>query len=192
MVSSFLRLKGSIQKEKFMPTQSKPATATRISSVMQRYAAIPLRAIAGGGFVQHGWAKIIKGPEAFAAILQALHVPFPHLSAYLTISVELLGGAALLFGAFIAWASVPAVVVLLTAMFTVHLPYGFSSIKIKAIVDGRAQFGPPGYECDLLYVAVYRSLAFAEAQRLSSREFPGWRRSFVTKRTRSPRYDSTS
>jgi putative oxidoreductase len=108
------------------------------------YAAIPLRAIAGGGFVQHGWAKIIKGPEAFAAILQSLHVPFPHLSAYLTISVELQGGAALLFGAFIAWASVPAVVVLLTAMFTVHLPYGFSSIKIKAIVDGRAQFGPPG------------------------------------------------
>jgi putative oxidoreductase len=48
---------------------------------------------------------------------------------------------------------VPAVVVLLTAMFTVHLPYGFSSIKIKAIVDGRAQFGPPGYECDLLYIA---------------------------------------
>ena len=132
-----------------MPTQSKPAAATRISSAMQRYAALPLRAIAGGGFIQHGWAKIVKGPDAFAAILQALHVPFPHLSAYLTISVELLGGAALLFGAFIAWASLPAIVVLLTAMFTVHLPYGFSSIKIKAIVDGRAQFGPPGYECDL-------------------------------------------
>ena len=98
---------------------------------MQRYAALPLRAIAGGGFIQHGWAKIVKGPDAFAAILQALHVPFPHLSAYLTISVELLGGAALLFGAFIAWASVPAVVILLTAMFTVHLPYGFSSSKSK-------------------------------------------------------------
>ena len=120
---------------------------------MLGYAALPLRAIVGGGFIQHGWAKIVKGPDAFAAILQALHVPFPHLSAYLTISVELLGGAALLFGAFIAWASVPAIVVLLTAMFTVHLPYGFSSIKIKAIVDGRAQFGPPGYECDLLYIA---------------------------------------
>jgi putative oxidoreductase len=141
-----------------MPPQSKPAEATGISFAMQRYAAIPLRAIAGGGFVQHGWAKIVKGPEAFAAILQALHVPFPHLSAYLTISVELLGGAALLFGAFIAWASVPAIVVLLTAMFTVHLPYGFSSIKIKAIVDGRAQFGPPGYECDLLYIACILAL----------------------------------
>ena len=136
-----------------MPPQSQPAVATRNSLPIKRYAAIPLRAIAGGGLMQHGWAKIVKGPEAFAAILQSLHVPFPHLSAYLTISVELLGGAALLFGAFIAWASVPALVVLLTAMFTVHLPYGFSSIKIKGIVDGRAQFGPPGYECDLLYIA---------------------------------------
>ena len=141
-----------------MPTQSKPLAETRISSAMQRYAAIPLRAIAGGGFVQHGWAKIVKGPEAFAAILQSLHVPFPHLSAYLTISVELLGGAALLAGAFVALVSIPTIVVLLTAMFTVHLPYGFSSIKIKAIVDGRAQFGPPGYECDLLYIACILAL----------------------------------
>ncbi len=125
---------------------------------MRRYAAIPLRAIAGGGFVEHGWAKMIKGPEAFAAILQSLHVPLPHLLAYLTISVELLGGAALLFGAFIAWAGIPAIVVLLTAMFTVHLPYGFSSIKLTAVVDGRAQFGPPGYECDLLYIACIATL----------------------------------
>ena len=141
-----------------MPTQSKPAAPTRISSAMQRYAALPLRAIAGGGFIQHGWAKIVKGPDAFAAILQALHVPFPHLSAYLTITVELLAGSALLLSAFVAWASVPAIVVLLTAMLTVHLPYGFSSIKIKAVVDGRAQFGPPGYECDLLYIACILAL----------------------------------
>jgi putative oxidoreductase len=138
--------------------QPESAPERRISPAMQRYAALPLRAIAGGGFVQHGWAKLVKGPDAFAAILQALHVPFPHLSAYMTISVELLAGAAFLLGAFIAWASVPAVVVLLTAMFTVHLPYGFSSIKIKAIVDGRAQFGPPGYECDLLYIACILAL----------------------------------
>jgi putative oxidoreductase len=169
-----------------MPMQTKPAAATRISLAIERYAALPLRAISGGGFVQHGWAKIVKGPEAFAAILQSLHVPFPHLSAYLTISVELLGGAALLLGAFVAWASVPAVVVLLTAMLTVHLPYGFSSIKIKAIVDGRAQFGPPGYECDLLYIGCILALVFLnpgpwsiDSYRLRKRkarvpaEFPG-------------------
>ncbi len=143
-----------------MPPQCKPAPANHSSLAMQRYAALPLRAIAGGGFVEHGWAKLVKGPEAFAAILESLHVPFPHLSACLTIATELLGGAALLLGAFVAWASVPAIVVLLTAMFTVHLPYGFSSIKLKAVVDGRAQFGPPGYECDLLYIACIVALLF--------------------------------
>jgi putative oxidoreductase len=143
---------------------------------MQRYAAIPLRAIAGGGFLQHGWAKIIKGPEAFAAILQSLHVPFPHLSAYLTISVELLAGAAFLFGAFVAWASVGAIAVLLTAMFTVHLPYGFSSIKLKAVVDGRAQFGPPGYECDLLYIACILALVFLGASPWSIDNYRLWGR----------------
>jgi putative oxidoreductase len=143
-----------------MSQQSKPASIIQTLSAMPRCAAIPLRAIAGGGFIQHGYAKLSKGPEAFAAILQALHVPLPHFSAYLTIGVELLGGAALLLGAFVAWVSIPTIIVLLTAMFTVHLPYGFSSIKIKAIVDGRAQFGPPGYECDLLYIASILALVF--------------------------------
>jgi putative oxidoreductase len=143
-----------------MPTISGPAIENRLTSTMQRYAPLPLRAILGAGFIQHGWAKMAKGPDAFAGILQALHVPLPHLAAYLTISVELLGGAAFLAGAFVVWASVPSIFVLLTAMFTVHLPYGFSSIKIKGIVDGRAQFGPPGYECDLLYIAGILTLVF--------------------------------
>jgi putative oxidoreductase len=143
-----------------MPTISGPAVENRLTSTMQRYAPLPLRAILGAGFIQHGWAKMAKGPDAFAGILQALHVPLPHLAAYLTISVELLGGAAFLAGAFVVWASVPSIFVLLTAMFTVHLPYGFSSIKIKGIVDGRAQFGPPGYECDLLYIAGILTLVF--------------------------------
>ena len=141
-----------------MLQQSKRAAISEMRSAISRYAAIPLRAIAGGGFMQHGYAKLSKGPDAFAAILQSLHVPFPHFSAYLTIGVELLGGAALLLGAFVALVSIPTIIVLLTAMFTVHLPYGFSSIKLKAIVDGKAQFGPPGYECDLLYIACILAL----------------------------------
>jgi putative oxidoreductase len=141
-----------------MSQQSTSTIARGMSSANSRYGALPLRAIIGFGFLQHGFAKLSNGPEAFASILYALHVPFPHLSAYLTIGVELLGGAALLLGAFVTWVSVPTIIVLLSAMFTVHLPYGFSSIKLKAIVDGRAQFGPPGYECDLLYVACILAL----------------------------------
>jgi putative oxidoreductase len=136
-----------------MSQQSAPASAGGMSSTISRYSALPLRAIVGIGFLLHGYSKLSKGPEFFASILYSLHVPLPHLSAYLTIGVELLGGVALLLGAFVNWVSIPATIVLLTAMFTVHLPYGFSSIKLKAVVDGRAQFGSPGYECDLLYVA---------------------------------------
>jgi putative oxidoreductase len=48
---------------------------------------------------------------------------------------------------------------LLVAMFTVHLPYGFSSIKLISVAPGgAAQFGPPGYEVDLLYLACLAAL----------------------------------
>jgi putative oxidoreductase len=123
-----------------------------------RWAPLPLRLIVGYGFVEHGFAKLSKGPEAFAVILHALGVPAPHLMAWLTILIEIFGGLAVLVGAFIPLASLPMAGVLLVAMFTVHWPYGFSSIKIMSVVSGRAQFGPPGYECDLLYLACLAAL----------------------------------
>jgi putative oxidoreductase len=48
--------------------------------------------------------------------------------------------------------------VLLVAMVTVHLPYGFSSIKLLAVTTAGAQFGPPGFETDLLYLACLAAL----------------------------------
>jgi putative oxidoreductase len=123
-----------------------------------RWAPIPLRLIVGYGFMEHGFAKWSKGPEAFAVVLHALGVPAPHLMAWLTILVEFFGGLAALLGAFIPLASLPMAAVLLVAIFTVHLPYGFSSIKLVSVTAGRAQFGPPGYECDLLYLACLATL----------------------------------
>jgi putative oxidoreductase len=43
--------------------------------------------------------------------------------------------------------------VLIVAIVTVHLPNGFSSIKLEAITSTGPQFGQPGYETDLLYLA---------------------------------------
>jgi putative oxidoreductase len=126
---------------------------------LARWAPIPLRLMVGYGFMQHGFAKLFKGPEAFAVVLHAIRVPAPHLMAWLTILVEVFGGLAVLLGAFIPLASLPMAAVLLVAMFTVHLPYGFSSIKLISVTAGRAQFGPPGYECDLLYLACIAALA---------------------------------
>ena len=117
------------------------------------WAPIPLRLIVGFGFVEHGYAKLLKGPGAFASILHAMGVPAPHLMAWLTILTELLGGLAILLGAFVPLVSVPMAAVLLVAMFSVHWRYGFSSIKLIAVTPAGAVFGPPGYECDLLYLA---------------------------------------
>jgi putative oxidoreductase len=126
---------------------------------LARWAPIPLRLIVGYGFMQHGFAKLSNGPEAFAIVLHAIGVPAPHLMAWLTILVEVVGGLAVLLGAFIPLASLPMAAVLLVAILTVQLPYGFSSIKLMSVTAGRAQFGPPGYECDLLYLACIAALA---------------------------------
>jgi putative oxidoreductase len=123
-----------------------------------RWAPIPLRLIVGYGFMQHGFAKLSKGPEAFAAILHAVGVPAPHFMAWLTILTEVFGGLAVLLGAFVALISLPMAALLFVAIFTLHLPYGFSSIKLMSVTSGHAQFGPPGYECDLLYLACLATL----------------------------------
>jgi putative oxidoreductase len=54
----------------------------------------------------------------------------PELAAWATIQVELFGGLAVLLGALIPLASVPMIAVLLVAIVTMHLPNGFSSIKL--------------------------------------------------------------
>ena len=127
-------------------------------SPIARWAPIPLRLIVGYGFMEHGFAKLARGLDAFPAILQALGVPAPHLMGWLTILVEIVGGLAVLLGALVPLASVPMAAVLLVAMITVHLPYGFSSIKLQAVTAAGAQFGPPGFETDLLYLACLAAL----------------------------------
>jgi putative oxidoreductase len=116
-------------------------------------APIALRLIVGYGFLAHGMAKVGRGPEHFARILDAIGIPFPFLISLATIGVEIFGGLLVLAGAFMVIVSVPMIIVLLVAMFTVHWQYGFSSIKLQAVTEAGAQFGQPGYECDLLYIA---------------------------------------
>jgi putative oxidoreductase len=125
---------------------------------MARWAPIPLRLIVGYGFMAHGFAKLSRGSEAFANILHAFGVPAAHFMAWVTILSEVFGGLAIILGAFVAYVSLPMAVLLLVAMFTVHLPYGFSSIKLVAVTAAGPQFGPPGYECNLLYLACLAAL----------------------------------
>src|SRR5262245_43668384 len=146
-----------------------------IRASMARWAPLPLRLIVGFGFMQHGFAKLARGHYAFATILHALGVPAPHLMAWCTILIELLGGLAVILGAFVTLVSLPMAALLVVAIFTVHLPYGFSSIKLLAVTPAGAQFGPVGYECNLLYLACLVALVIGGSGPLSVDDW-AWRR----------------
>jgi putative oxidoreductase len=123
-----------------------------VASQVAHWAPLPLRLIVGYGFAEHGFAKLLRG-DNFAGLLHAMGLPLPHLLAWITILTEILGGLLVLAGALVPLVSIPMAIVLLVAIFTVHLPYGFSSIKLQEITPSGARFGPPGYETDLLYLA---------------------------------------
>jgi putative oxidoreductase len=140
--------------------------------------AVPLRLIVGYGFIEHGYAKLSRGADGFIAILHAIGMPFADLFGWATILVEIAGGLLILFGAFVPVAAVPMTIVLLVAIFTVHLPNGFSSIKLMSYDSTGAHFGQPGYETDLLYLAGLVALCIGGAGPLSVDRYLGarWRR----------------
>ena len=91
----------------------------------------------------------------------------PTCLGWATIIVEVIGGFLILLGALVPLATIPMVIVLLVAIFTVHLPNGFSSIKLMSFDSWGAHFGPPGYETDLLYIASILALCGGGAGPLS-------------------------
>jgi putative oxidoreductase len=127
----------------------------------QGWAVLPLRLMIGFGFAAHGYAKLSRGPAGFGTILTAIGVPAPALMAWITSLLEFFGGVSIMIGAFIIPVSVPLVIVMLTAMFSVHLQNGFSTIKLKAVTSAGAEFGAPGYEMNLLYIAGLVTLALS-------------------------------
>jgi putative oxidoreductase len=135
----------------------------QIKSLASLWAFVPLRLVIGYGFMAHGWAKWSRGPAGFAKLLEQIGVPFPEPSAWILTFVELLGGFAIFIGAFVAIVSVPLIVMMLVAMFTVHLRYGFSAINTIGLTPEGPQFGPPGYEVNLLYIAALIALMLGGA-----------------------------
>jgi len=128
---------------------------------VRHWAPIPLRLIIGYGFFAHGVAKIQKGPEHFIEIVHAIGIPFAAPMAWLTIIVEVVCGLLMIAGAFVPLISIPMLAVLAVAVVTVHARFGFTSIKLIAVTASGPQFGPPGIETDLLYIACLVALLLA-------------------------------
>ena len=132
---------------------------------------LPLRLIVGCGFIAHGTAKWSRGPANFGKLLQQIGVPLPTTTAWIVTLLEVFGGLAILAGVFVAIASVPLILSMLVAMFTVQLRYGFSSVNTIGLTASGPIFGPPGYEINLLYIAALLALILAGPGALS---VDGW------------------
>jgi putative oxidoreductase len=128
---------------------------------------LPLRLVIGFGFMAHGWAKLTRGPSGFAKMLAQIGAPLPDMTAWVSTLIELLGGLAIFVGAFVEIVSIPLIIMMLVAILTVHLKYGFSSINTIGLTKDGPQFGPPGYEINLLYIAGLIALIISGAGALS-------------------------
>ena len=145
------------------------------------WAPLPLRLIIGIGLLYHGLPKVFTagGHQQFAGLLQQIAIPAPQLAAWLVGLVEIVGGLALLAGAFVTIAATLLIIHQLVAIFKVHLAAGFSFIHITGMTNAGPQFGIPGYEVNLLYIAGLAALIAGGAGAVSfdraraGREPPG-------------------
>ncbi len=88
-----------------------------------------LRIASGSAFLYHGSAILFgafggPGPEKFATFLHA-----PAVVGYLVGLAQFLGALAMLFGALLRVGAVCIIIVMLGAIFLVHLPHGFDVTK---------------------------------------------------------------
>jgi putative oxidoreductase len=133
------------------------------------WAPLPLRLVMGFAFMFHGWPKVFTGAghQGFVGNLHMLGVPAPEVSAWLLGVLEVLGGLALLAGAFITVFGLLLVVHQLGALFKVHLAAGFSFVHVTGMSPTGPVFGLPGYEVNLLFIAGLLALILGGAGALS-------------------------
>ena len=85
-----------------------------------------IRVVLAYGF----WIPGMKKYDNFESIIEwftTLGIPLPTLNAYLATATEIVGAVLLLLGLFTRLISIPLIVVMLVAIFSVHIGNGFES-----------------------------------------------------------------
>ncbi len=99
---------------------------SRLSKYMQSIALLFARLTVAYGFYQPAmmkWNSIDSVSDWFVS----LGIPFPTFSAYLAATFETIGVALLAFGLFTRLISIPLIIIMIVAIFTVHISNGFSA-----------------------------------------------------------------
>src|SRR5512138_1051309 len=127
---------------------------------LSSYWALPIRILFGIAFVIHGAPKLFSAAEhaGFVGMLAQLHVPAAGPAAWLIGILEFFGGVGLILGLFTAEISVLLGIEMLFALFLVHLPNGFDTVRFLGMTPEGPRFGMPGIEVNLLYIGALLSL----------------------------------
>ena len=130
---------------------------------------LALRLMLAVGFLYHGVPKIssMAGHASFAVMLHGLGFPAPGPLAWLVGIAEVGGGLALLAGTLTVVVSAILIVEMLVALWKVHGPNGFSFVHVTGMNGDAPVFGMPGYEVNLVYIAMLLALALGGAGRWS-------------------------
>ncbi len=109
-----------------------------------------LRVVLGIVFIMHGGQKLFTyGIGGVAGSMSGMGVPAPGLTATLVTFAEFLGGIGLVLGLFTRLAAAGVALVMIGAIFLVHVREGF--------------FAPAGYEFPLMLLTAAAALAITGA-----------------------------
>ena len=132
------------------------------------YAPVVLRVMLAIGFLYHGLPKLGgTGHQQFQGMLGMMGIPAPGLMSWVATIVEVGGALALLAGAYTTIAGLLLLLEMLVAIIKVHGPNGFSFMHITGMTEQGPQFGMPGYEVNLLYIAMLLALVLGGAGKWS-------------------------
>ncbi len=103
-----------------------------------------MRLILAYGFLGPAMMKI-NNMSAIIDWFSSMGIPFPEVNAYLAASSEIIGVFLLLFGFGVRLISIPLIIDMLVAIFTVHISHGFEA-------------GNNGFEIPLYYMIMLFTL----------------------------------
>jgi putative oxidoreductase len=127
-----------------------------------KWGMLPLRIVVGLVFLMHGAQKLfVFGLAGTADIMGKLELPLPVMCAAVVITVELLGGLAILLGVFARLAGALLAFEMVVAILVARLHGGF--------------FAPYGYEFELTLLGACLTFALSGPGRISFEDI--WRRS---------------
>ena len=122
-------------------------------SILKDFPLLAMRIILAYGFWKPGMMKW-KDIDSIASWFESMDYPLPLLNAYAAATTEVAGAILLLFGFAARLISIPLMVIMLVAIFTVHGANGFEA-------------GNNGYEIPLYYLIMLFTITIYGGGRIS-------------------------